>query len=199
MSISNDLIERTNKLFERIKSDPEFQYTDADFETKDLIESIEKGDDDPESPDDIHLIFNVVKIKVIKNINTTPNLITYPYFLDFLPMRMIENEIKYYVKKKSVSRDEINMMLFEKESVNNNKNIKFIFPKNCIPNIPNKLYINEFGREILHLSIHYIHSKIIDQLITSNIYYDTVLQKLLPKEEKNIIKEKKPRGRPVKK
>ena len=201
MSISNDLIERTNKLFERMKFDPEFQYTDEDFETKDLIVNIEKGDDDPESPDDIRLVFNIKKIKVIKNINITPNLVTYPYFLDFLPMRLIENEIKYIIKDKYVTREEINMMLFERESINNNKNIKFIFPKNCIQNIPNKLYINEFGREIIHLSIHYIHSKTIDKLITNNLYYDTVIQKLeklYTEQQKtikneNIVKEKKPR------
>lgn len=178
MSISNDLIERTNKLFERIKYDPEFQYTDEDFETKDLIVDIDKGEDDPEAPDDINLVFTVKKIKVIKNINSTPNLVTYPYFLDFLPMRMIENEINYFIKDKQVTREQINMMLFEKESINNNKNIKFIFPKNCISNIPNKLYINEFGRELVHLTIHYIHSKVIDKLITNNLYYDTVIKKL---------------------
>ena len=119
MTISNDLIERTNKLFEKMKFDPEFQYIDEDFEIKDIIESIEKGEDNPDSPDEIHLVFNIKKIKVIKNINTTPNLITYPYFLDFLPMRLIKHEIKCSVKNKSVPRDEINMMLFEKESINN--------------------------------------------------------------------------------
>jgi hypothetical protein len=178
MSISNDLIERTNKLFERIKYDPEFQYTDDDFETKDLIVDIDKGEDDPDAPDDINLVFTIKQIKVIKNINSTPNLVTYPYFLDFLPMRMIENEINYFIKDKQVTREQINMMLFEKESINNNKNIKFIFPKNCISNIPNKLYINEFGRELVHLTIHYIHSKVIDKLITNNLYYDTVIKKL---------------------
>ena len=159
MSISNDLIERTNTLFESIKDDPEFQYDDDDLEEKDLISEIQKGPDDPDAPDDIHLIFNIEKIKIIKNINTTPNLIIYPYFLDFLPMRLIKHEIKCIVKDKYVPRDEINMMLFKRQCVNENKNIKFIFPKNCIVNIPNKLDINEFGREIIHLSIHYIHSK----------------------------------------
>jgi hypothetical protein len=186
MSITNDLIERTNKLFERMKYDPEFQYVDTDFETKELIVDIDKGDDDPDAPDDIYLVFTVQKIKVIKNINMTPNLTIYPYFLDFLPMRMIENEIKYIVKDKLVTRDEINMMLFQKECVNNNKNIKFMFPKNCVANIPNKLYIHEFGREIIHLTINYIHSKTIDKLITNNLYYDTVIKKL-----ENLLVEKK--------
>jgi hypothetical protein len=198
MSISDDLIERTNKLFDRIKNEPEFQYTDEDFETKDLIVDIDKGEDDPEAPDDINLVFTIKKIKVIKNINSTPNLVTYPYFLDFLPMRMIDNKINCFIKDKPVSRDEINMMLFQKESINNNKNIKFVFPKNCISNIPNKLYINEFGREIVHLTIHYIHSKIIEKLITTNIYCDMVVKKLdeqndLKLKEKNLIVEKKVR------
>jgi len=195
-SISDDLIERTNKLFERIKNDPEFQYTDDDFEVKDLITEIEKGENDSESPDDIYLIFTIRKINIIKNINITPNLVTYPYFMDFLPSRMIKNEIKYIVNDKMITRDEINMMLFEKECINSNKNIKFMFPKNCISNIPNKLYINEFGREIVHLSIHYIHSKVIDSLINSNLYYDTVIKKLeklviMDTKEENIVSETK--------
>ena len=192
-SISNDLVERTNKLFERIKDDPEFQYFDDDFETKDLITSIEKGEDDPESPGDLQLIFHTTKIKIIKNLNITPNLVAYPYFLDFLPMKMIQNEIKYIVNDKYITRDEINMMLFEKESINNNKNIKFVFPRNCIVNIPNKLYIHEFAREIIHLTIHYIHSKMIDLLINNTIYYDKVINTLenimAPEPEKIESKE----------
>lgn len=188
MSMSNDLIERTNVLFESIKDDPEFQYDDNDLEEKDLISEIEKGPDDPNAPDDIHLIFNIKKIKIIKNINTTPNLTIYPYFLDFLPMRLVKHEIKCIVNNKYVSRDEINMMLFRKECVNANKNINFLFPKNCILNIPNKLDINEFGREIVHLAIHYIHSKTIDKLIKSNLHYDTVIKKF-----ENLIKDSEPK------
>ena len=176
--IPNDLIERTNKLFERIKNDPEFQYTDEDYDEKNIIIGINKGQDDEKDNDIVKLIFTVTKVKVIKNINITKNLIVYPYFLDYLPMRLIDNDvkIKYIVDDQEVKRDEINMMLFDKESINDNKNIKFVFPKNCISNIPNKLYINEFSREIIHLSIHYIHSKILDLLLNSCLIDEKKLQ-----------------------
>ena len=180
-NITNDLIERTNKLFEKIKNDPEFQYTSEDYDEKNIIIGINKGPEDEEDDEKnniIKLIFTVTKVKVIKNVNITKNLIVYPYFLDYLPMRLIDNDvkIKYIVDDHEVKRDEINMMLFDKESINDNKNIKFVFPKNCISNIPNKLYINEFGREIIHLSIHYIHSKVLDLLLNSCLIDEKKLQ-----------------------
>jgi len=188
--IPNDLIERTNKLFERIKNDPEFQYTSEDYDEKNIIIGINKGQDED---DIVKLIFTVTKVKVIKNINITKNLIVYPYFLDYLPMRLIDNDvkIKYIVGDQEVKRDEINMMLFDKESINDNKNIKFVFPKNCISNIPNKLYINEFSREIIHLSIHYIHSKVIDLLLNCCLIDEKKLQLSEPEEsEQNENKQK---------
>ena len=201
--IPNDLIERTNKLFERIKNDPEFQYTNEDYDEKNIIIGINKGQED-EDDDIVKLIFTVTKVKVIKNINITKNLIVYPYFLDYLPMRLIDNDvkIKYIVGDQEVKRDEINMMLFDKESINDNKNIKFVFPKNCISNIPNKLYINEFSREIIHLSIHYIHSKVLDLLLNCCLIDEKKLQlnkQEENKQEENVVIEVKPKRKYTKK
>ena len=202
-TISNDLIERTNKLFERIKHDPEFQYNDDDLEIKEIILNIDK-DASNDDENQIQLQFTVAKIKIIKNINITRNLIAFPCFQDFLPPKVMEHKIKCIVNGKEVPRESINMMLFEKECINDDKNIQFVFPKNCISNIPNKLYINEFSREIIHLTIHYIHSKILDILINNSLHTEIKPEikpeinteiKLVKSSESNEVVEKKKPGR----
>jgi len=177
MSISDDLIERINKLFYiYFKDDPEFQYEENDFEEKDIITEID-SDSSTKYQNQIHLHFKAKKINVIKNLNITKNLIVYPYFYDFLPPANItDSEIKYFVNKKEVSRDNLKIMLFEKESVNEGRNINFIFPKTCLQNIGNKLYINEFGREILQLTINYINNKLINNLLLKNMLYEKRLE-----------------------
>ena len=173
MSLSDDLIERINKIFFiYFKDDPEFQYNDNDYEEKEIITEIDR-DSSIKFENEIHLHFQSKKINIIKNLNITKHLIVYPYFCDFLPPPNITNsEIKYFVNKKEVSRDKLKLMLFEKESVNEGRNINFIFPKTCLQNIGNKLYINEFGREIVQLTINYINNKLINYLLLKNMSYE---------------------------
>jgi hypothetical protein len=184
MSISDDLIERINKLFYiYFKDDPEFQYTESDYEEKDIITEIDR-EKSTKYLDEIHLHFKSDKIRIIKNLNITKNLIVYPYFYDFLPPHNItESEIRYFVNDKEVSRDKLTVMLFEKESVNADRNIHFVFPKTCMKNIGNKLYINEFGREIVQLTINYINFKLIDKLLVRNLWYEERLERLENKLE----------------
>lgn len=197
MSISDDLIERINKFFYiYFKDDPEFQYNDDDFEEKEIITEID-SDSSIKYNNEIHLHFKSKKINIIKNLNITKYLIAYPYFYDFLPPSNITtSEIKYFVNKKEVIRDNLCVMLFEKESVNENRNIKFIFPKTCLQNIGNKLFIHEFGREILQLTINYINYKLINKLLLENIWYNKRLETLenkldviIPKMDQNILDE----------
>jgi hypothetical protein len=173
MSLSDDLIERINKIFFiYFKDDPEFQYDDNDYEEKEIITEIDHNSS-TKFENEIHLHFNSKKINIIKNLNITKHLIVYPYFCDFLPPSNItSSEIKYFVNKIEVSRDKLKLMLFEKESVNEGRNIKFIFPKTCLQNIGNKLYINEFGREIVQLTINYINNKLINYLLLKNMLYE---------------------------
>jgi hypothetical protein len=141
MSISDDVIERINKIFySYFIDDPEFQYSESDYEEKDIVVEIDQ-ESSIKHQNEIHLHFKAKKIMVIKNLNITKYLTVYPYFYDFLPPHNItDSVIKYYVNKKEVSRDKLSMMLFEKESVNADRNIHFIFPKTCLKNIGNKLY-----------------------------------------------------------
>jgi hypothetical protein len=179
MSVPDDLIERLNKLFYiYFKDDPEFQYKDEDFEEKEIITEID-SDSSTKYQNEIHLHFKSKKINVVKNLNITKHLVVYPYFCDFLPpSNIINSEIKYFVNKKEVSRDNLNLMLYVKESVNENRNIQFIFPKNCLQNIKSKLYIHEFGREILQLAVNYINTKLINKLLLENMWYNKRLEGL---------------------
>jgi hypothetical protein len=179
MSISDDVIEKINKIFySYFKDDPEFQYNDSDYEEKDIIVEID-NESSVKYQNEIHLHFVSKKIMVIKNLNITKNLIVYPYFYDFLPpTNIIDSVIKYFVNKKEVPRDKLNIMLFEKESVNEDRNIRFIFPKTCLKNIGNKLYIHEFGREIIQLTINYINFKLINKLLLKNMMYEKRLEKI---------------------
>lgn len=179
MSISDDVIEKINKIFySYFKDDPEFQYNDSDYEEKEIIVEID-NESSIKHQNEIHLHFISKKIMVIKNLNITKNLIVYPYFYDFLPPSNItDSVIKYFVNKKEMSRDKISMMLFEKESVNTDRNIQFVFPKTCLKNIGNKLYINEFGREIIQLTINYINFKLINKLLLKNMMYEKRLEKI---------------------
>ena len=117
-------------------------------------------------------------------------MIVYPYFSDFLPpANIINSEIKYFVNKIEVSRDNLKLMLFEKEAVNDGRNINFIFPKTCLQNIGNKLYINEFGREIVQLTINYINNKLINYLLLKNLSYEkrlSIIENKLNIPENNI-------------
>jgi len=193
MSISDDVIEKINKIFfSYFKDDPEFQYNDSDFEEKDIIVEID-NESSIKHQNEIHLHFVAKKIKVIKNLNITKFLTVYPYFYDFLPpTNIIDSVIKYFVNKIEVPRDSLSMMLFEKESVNAERNIQFIFPKTCLKNIGNKLYINEFGREIVQLTINYINFKLINKLLLENMMYEKRLKKIESileiKLEENLVK-----------
>jgi len=179
MSTSDDVIEKINKIFHSyFKDDPEFQYNESDYEEKDIIVEID-NESSVKYQNEIHLHFVSKKIMVIKNLNITKNLIVYPYFYDFLPpTNIIDSVIKYFVNKKEVPREKLNLMLFEKESVNEDRNIRFIFPKTCLKNIGNKLYIHEFGREIIQLTINYINFKLINKLLLKNMMYEKRLEKI---------------------